>query len=249
MGQVLVRVFSDDPAFKLVGSFGRASATADGLVTAEEALKAAEVVVDFTSGKAAAALAEVCAARGGPRLVIGATGFEAEDLSQIAEAAKRVAIVRAGNFSLGVNMLLGLVARAAEALPKETWDIEVNEAHHRHKVDAPSGTALMLGEAAARGRGVALASVARTARDGLDCPRGPDEIGFSVIRAGGLVGDHSVMFAAEDEILTITHSARDRRMFARGAAAAARWLVAQPPGEYDMQDVLGLSERSRPAGK
>jgi 4-hydroxy-tetrahydrodipicolinate reductase len=148
--------------------------------------------------------------------------------------------VRAGNFSLGVNMLMGLVAQAARALPAADWDIEVFEAHHRRKIDAPSGTARMLGEAAAAGRGVDLDSVSTHGRSGITGARRSGEIGFSVLRGGGIVGEHSVVFAGEEEILTLSHSARDRGLFARGALAAARWVVSQPPGSYDMQDVLGL---------
>ncbi|MEO8114084.1 MAG: 4-hydroxy-tetrahydrodipicolinate reductase, partial [Phenylobacterium sp.] len=128
------------------------------------------------------------------------------------------------------------------ALPADAYDIEVFEAHHRRKVDAPSGAALMLGEAAARGRGVKLADVAHRGRDGITGARVPGEIGFSVLRGGGIVGEHSVTFAAEDESLTLAHSARDRSLFARGAAAAARWVVGKPAGEYDMQDVLGFKK-------
>jgi 4-hydroxy-tetrahydrodipicolinate reductase len=135
---------------------------------------------------------------------------------------------------------MGLVAQAARALQADAYDIEVTEAHHKRKVDAPSGTALMLGEAAARGRQVALAEVAQRVRDGITGPRPAGEIGFSVVRGGGIIGEHSVIFAAEDEILTLSHSARDRGLFARGAVEAARWVVGRPPGLYDMQDVLGL---------
>ena len=135
--------------------------------------------------------------------------------------------MRSGNFSLGVNMLLGLVAQAARGLGPDDWDIEVFEAHHRRKVDAPSGTALMLGEAAARARGVELAEVAERGRDGLTGPRAKGAIGFSVLRGGGIVGEHSVSFIAEDEILTLSHSARDRSLFARGALAAALWVGRQ----------------------
>ncbi|MDB5465124.1 MAG: 4-hydroxy-tetrahydrodipicolinate reductase, partial [Phenylobacterium sp.] len=123
------------------------------------------------------------------------------------------------------------------------YDIEVFEAHHRRKVDAPSGTALMLGEAAAKGRGVALSNVAKRGRDGITGPRPAGEIGFAVMRGGGIVGEHSVTFAAEDEILTLSHSARDRGLFARGAVVAARWVAGRPPGQYDMRDVLGFSGR------
>jgi len=148
--------------------------------------------------------------------------------------------VRAGNFSLGLNMLMGLVAKAAAALPTEAYDIEITEAHHHRKIDAPSGTALMLGEAAAEARGQDLAKVSRRGRDGITGARPVGEIGFSVLRGGGIIGEHSVIFAAEDEILTLNHSARDRSLFARGAVHAARWVAGKPPGEYDMRDVLGL---------
>jgi 4-hydroxy-tetrahydrodipicolinate reductase len=148
--------------------------------------------------------------------------------------------VRSGNFSLGVNLLLGLVDQMARRLGPEDWDIELFEAHHRRKVDAPSGTALMLGEAAARARGVDLAKVAERGRDGLTGARAAGAIGFSVMRGGGLVGEHSISFIADDEVVTLSHSARDRSLFARGALAAALWVAGKPPGLYDMQDVLGF---------
>lgn len=208
----------------------------------EQGLDAAEVVVDFTAPDFTVALAERCAARGGPALVLGATGLDETHAAAVARAAERVAIVRSGNFSLGVNLLLGLVERAGRTLPAAVYDAEIFEAHHRRKVDAPSGTALMLGEAAARGRGADLAGIALRGRDGLTGPRPEGAIGFSVLRAGGIVGEHSVIFAAEDEIVTLSHSARDRSLFARGALAAAVWVAGRPPGLYDMQDVLGLRQ-------
>ena len=162
----------------------------------------------------------------------------------IARAAERMPIVRAGNVSRGVNMLMGLVRQAAAALSARDYDVEVVEAHHRRKVDAPSGTALMLGEAAAEGRGVRLDEVAQRARDGITGARRAGDIGFAVLRGGGIVGEHSVVFAAEDEVLTFSHSARDRSLFARGAVEAARWVAGKPPGAYDMQDVLGMKPRS-----
>ena len=137
---------------------------------------------------------------------------------------------------------VNMVAKAARALGPEVYDIEIFEAHHKRKVDAPSGTALMLGEAAAQGRGVKLDDVAQRGRDGITGARRAGDIGFSVMRGGDIIGEHSVTFAAEDEILTISHSARDRGLFARGAVEAARWVALQPPGLYDMQDVLGLKE-------
>ena len=149
-------------------------------------------------------------------------------------------MVLSGNYSLGVNILTGLVRQAAARLSAADYDIEVFEAHHRRKLDAPSGTALMLGAAAAVGRGVELAAVKTAARDGITGPRRTGEIGFSVMRAGGIIGEHSVVFASDEEVLTLSHSARDRGLFARGAVAAALWVLSQAPGLYDMQDVLGM---------
>ena len=171
------------------------------------------------------------------------TGLSQDEEQAVHEAAARIAIVKSGNFSLGVNLLLGLVRQAARALPAADYDIEVFEAHHRRKIDAPSGTALMLGQAAAEGRGIDLDGAAERGRDGITGPRGQGAIGFSVMRGGGIVGEHSVIFAAEDEIVTLSHSARDRSLFARGALAAAAWVKGRPPGLYDMMDVLGLGSR------
>jgi 4-hydroxy-tetrahydrodipicolinate reductase len=241
MGQVVAAIVEARPDTTLAGRFDRPGAVGQGgLVSPEEALTAAEVVVDFTTSAASAALALQCAERGGPALVIGATGFSATEERVVRAAARRIPIVKSGNFSLGVNMLMGLVRQAAAALPAPQYDIEIFEAHHKRKADAPSGTALMLGEAAAAGRGVDLFKVQVKARDGVTGPRADGQIGFSVMRGGGLVGEHSVSFAAEDEILTLSHSARDRGLFARGAVAAAVWVHRKPPGLYNMQDVLGF---------
>jgi 4-hydroxy-tetrahydrodipicolinate reductase len=240
MGQAVVSALKDDPAFRHVGNLARHGSAGDGVIDLATALDVADVIIDFTTGEAATALTEACAARGGPALVIGATGFTPQELGRFKDAARRIAIVRSGNFSLGVNMLVGLVAQAAQVLRREIWDIEIFEAHHRRKVDAPSGTALMLGEAAAQGLGVSLASVERRSRDGISGERQMGEIGFSVMRGGSIVGEHGVTFAAADEVVTLSHQALDRSMFAHGALAAARWLIGRAPGEYDMQDVLGL---------
>ena len=210
------------------------------LGAAVQAVAETDVIIDFSNPQASAALARLAAEHGGPALVIGSTGFSATDEAAVREAAGRVAIVKSGNYSLGINLLMGLVRQAAKALPAQDYDIEVFEAHHRRKVDAPSGSALMLGEAAAQGRGVDLDDVADRGRDGLTGARRDGAIGFSVMRGGGIVGEHSVTFAAGDEIITLSHSARDRSLFARGAMEAARWAVAQPAGLYDMQDVLGF---------
>ncbi len=220
----------------------RAGQTVDGLalVSAEAVLADSAVVIDFTTMAASAALATAAAARGGPALIIGATGEAADAEAAIAVAAERVPIVRSRSFSLGINIMLGVVEQTAARLAARDWDIEVFEAHHRRKVDAPSGTALMLGEAAARGRRVALNEVAEWARDGLPGARAAGAIGFSVMRGGGIVGEHSVSFIAEDETLAFQHSARDRSLFAKGALAAALWVACKPAGLYDMQDVLGF---------
>lgn len=210
------------------------------LVTAEEALASCDVVIDFTIASASAGLAVQAARAKGAALVIGSTGFTAEEDAQVNVAARSIAICKSGNFSLGVNILAGLVEEVARRLPPEDWDIEILESHHRRKVDAPSGTALMLGEAAAAGRDISLGQFSARARDGVTGPRREGDIGFAVLRGGGVVGEHSVAFAAEDEILTLSHSARDRSLFARGVVTAAAWVSGRPPGLYDMKDVLGF---------
>lgn len=240
MGLVVAEAVEAAPDLVLAGRFDRPDAVDSILSDRASALEGADVVVDFSTPAASVALAGEAAARGGPALVIGSTGFSAGEIDALAEAALRIPIVRAGNFSLGVNMLMGLVELASAALSPADFDIEVFEAHHRRKVDAPSGTALMLGAAAARGRGVDLEKVAIRARDGITGARPEGAIGFSVARGGGVIGEHSVLFAGEDEILTLSHSARDRGLFARGALAAARWVASCEPGAYDMQDVLGF---------
>jgi 4-hydroxy-tetrahydrodipicolinate reductase len=238
MGRAVATAVEAREGLSLAARFDRSPG--EGLVTREEALATAQVVIDFTSGEASAELAAAAAQRGGVALVIGSTGFTPEQEAAVAQAASRIAVVKAGNFSLGVNLMLGLVERAARSLGSDAYDLEVFEAHHRRKVDAPSGTALMLGQAAAEGRGVALGDAAVRVRDGITGPRPEGSIGFSVMRGGGIVGEHSVVFAAEDEMLTFAHSARDRSLFARGAVEAASWVSGRPPGLYDMQHVLGL---------
>ena len=238
MGVAVARAANARRDVAVVAAFGRKPGP--GLVDRTGALARAEMVIDFTTGAASAELATLAAKTGGPSLVIGSTGFSPDEDAAVRKAAERVAILRSGNFSLGVNMLIGLVAKAAAGLPAQDYDIEVFEAHHRRKIDAPSGTALMLGAAAAEGRGASLDEVAVRGRDGVTGPRPEGAIGFSVVRGGGIIGEHSVIFAAEDEILTLSHSARDRGLFARGAVQAALWLRGRPPGLYDMQDVLGF---------
>ncbi len=201
-----------------------------------------DVIIDFSTPDSSVALARMCADRGGPALVIGSTGFSEAQEAELAAAAARVAIVRSGNFSLGVNVLIGLVEHAALRLDARDWDIEVLEAHHRRKVDAPSGTALMLGEAAAAGRGGDLSDLKSPPYDGITGEREPGRIGFAALRAGGIVGEHTVLFASEDEVVSLSHKAIDRSLFARGAVAAAAWVRSRPPGLYDMQDVLGFRQ-------
>src|SRR4051812_21132498 len=243
MGHAVADAVAADPALSVAARFDRPEAVGEGLVSLDEALAAADVVIDFTTPAASVALSEAAAARGGPALIIGSTGLDEAQLERIAQAARNAPIVRSANYSLGLNMLMGLVQQAARSLPAQAYDVELFEPPHRHKVDAPSGTALMLGEAAARGRGVSLSNTQRRARDGITGARPEGEIGFSVMRGGGIVGEHSVTFAADDEVLTLSHSAQDRSLFARGALAAARWLVGRPPGEYTMRDVLGFTDK------
>lgn len=210
------------------------------LVSPQAALETCEVIVDFTTPEATALLARRAAERGGLALVVASTGLSQAQETEVAKAAASLPIVKSGNFSLGVNVLMGLVEETARRLEAGGWDIEVLEAHHRRKVDAPSGTALMLGQAAARGRGIDLSEHSERGRDGITGARKEGAIGFSVLRGGGIVGEHSVVFAAEDEILTLSHSARDRSLFARGAVEAALWAAGRKAGLYDMMDVLGF---------
>ena len=209
------------------------------LASPKDALAVCDVILDFSTAEAGAGLAALAAARGGPALVIGATGFDVAQDAAVAAAAARVAIVKSGNFSMGVNLLAALVEAAARRLDEADWDVEILEVHHRRKRDAPSGTALMLGEAAARGRGGVLAPLALPPRFGVGEPRPTGGIGFAAVRGGGVVGEHSVLFAAEDETITLSHSAKDRRLFARGALEAAAWVNRAKPGLYDMRDVIG----------
>ena len=208
-------------------------------------LTRSDVIIDFSTPESSMAVLEACAGEGLSRPrpmvhVIGSTGLSSEQRDRIISFADEVVIIQSGNFSLGVNLVMGLLKQASARLAAEDWDIEIVEAHHRRKVDAPSGTALMLGEAAAQGRNVKLDAVKVAARDGITGARGVGDIGFSVIRGGGIVGEHSAILASEDEIITLSHSARDRTLFARGAVQAALWGRKQKPGFYDMQDVLGM---------
>ncbi|MCX8100504.1 MAG: 4-hydroxy-tetrahydrodipicolinate reductase [Geminicoccaceae bacterium] len=201
-------------------------------------LAAADALIEFSTPEASLEHARVCAARGRP-LVIGTTGFSAEQDRELSRLAERFPLLLAPNMSLGVNLLLALTEEVAKALGPD-FDIEILEMHHRQKGDAPSGTALALGRAAAAGRGVRLEDAAVRVRDGITGPRPRGTIGFATLRGGDVVGDHSVIFAGEGERIVLQHLASDRRIYARGAVAAARWLVGRPPGRYGMRDVLGL---------
>ncbi|WP_421592761.1 4-hydroxy-tetrahydrodipicolinate reductase [Shinella sp. M27] len=238
MGQAIVAALQSDTSFHYIGGIGRSGHEEAGFLSNEEAFENADVIIDFSTAASATTLAERCASRRGPALVIGATGFGRDEEDRIAAAAHQIPVLRSGNFSIGLNLLTRLISHMSATLPSDAWDIEITEAHHRRKVDAPSGTALMLGEAAAQGRAVSLESVERRGRDGMTGLRPEGEIGFSVVRGGGIVGEHSVMFAAEEEVITISHSALGRSMFARGALVAARWIAGKPPGAYTMADVL-----------
>ena len=212
-----------------------------GLVVGDDAealFAAADVVVDFTLPEAAALHARHAVDAATP-LVIGTTGLDAAGNAAIEEAAATVPVVFAANMSIGVNLLLGLTQQVAGLLG-EDYDIEVVEMHHRHKVDAPSGTALALGKAAAAGRGVDLDAVSRRVRDGHTGARPRGEIGFATLRGGDVVGEHTVVFAGDGERIEITHKSASRAIFVRGAVRAAQWIVGRPPGLYSMRDVLGF---------
>lgn len=210
------------------------------IVTADAAaaVKGAAVAIDFTLPAATAANLRACVAAGCP-LVIGATGHDSATRAEIERAAQSIPLLLSANMSLGVNLLMKLAEIAARSLD-QAYDIEIFEAHHRNKKDAPSGTALALGDSVARGRGVNLSDVADYARHGQTGARQPGRIGFSVFRGGDVVGDHTVTFAGIGERIELTHRASDRATFARGAVRAAQWIVGRPPGLYSMQDVLGL---------
>lgn len=199
----------------------------------------AQVFIDFTRPKATLSAIEALKDTSVRALVIGTTGFNGDEFLALQEWSRDFAIVYSGNYSLGVNMLSALVEKAAKSLG-EDWDVEILETHHRHKVDAPSGTALLLGEAAAKGLGSTLEDLRLPPYDGVTGERPKGKIGFSVRRSGGVIGEHEVSFGSEEEVLTLSHSALDRRVFARGALRAAKWASDKPTGWYSMKDVLGL---------
>jgi 4-hydroxy-tetrahydrodipicolinate reductase len=197
-----------------------------------------EVLIDFSIPQALEANLDAAVAAGVP-ILVGTTGLEERHHWLLDMASESVAVLQTGNTSLGVNMLAFLVREAAQRLG-EDWDIEIVETHHRRKVDAPSGTALLLGEAAAAGRGRSLAEVAVRGRDGITGAREAGTIGFASLRGGSVAGDHSVLFLADDERIALSHLAENRGIFARGAVRGAAWLLGQGPGRHDMSGVLGL---------
>ncbi len=204
----------------------------------EPLLGQADVVVDFSSPNAL--LTNLAAARTARvPILVGTTGLEDAQFAALDNAATDIPVLQTGNTSLGITLLAHLVRQAAAKLGPQ-WDIEVLEMHHRHKVDAPSGTAKLLGEAAAQARGIELADNREASRDGHTGKRGEGAIGFATLRGGSVVGDHSVIFAGEEERITLSHSAENRSIFARGAVRGAEWLIGREPGRYCMEDVLGL---------
>lgn len=202
-----------------------------------EALARAQVLIDFSLPQATAGLLEA-AVRHGAAVVLGTTGLDAAAEERVGWAAARVPLLRSANMSLGVNLLLGLIAQASRALPG--FDIEIIESHHRHKRDAPSGTALLLAREAARARGLDLEAALRPGRVGLSEGRQAGEIGVAAVRGGDVVGEHTVLLLGSGERVELTHRATQREVFAAGALRAARWLAGRPPGLYGMGDVLGL---------
>ncbi|MEM7318469.1 MAG: 4-hydroxy-tetrahydrodipicolinate reductase [Pseudomonadota bacterium] len=254
MGQMLIQTIQASDKARLVGVVERSGhdwigndigeamgSAALGLSVTDDPLEAfaqAQAVIDFTAPQATLDFAAL-AAQARAVHVIGTTGMSDAQIAQLEPAARHAVIVRAGNMSLGVNLLVQLTRKVAAALDEE-FDIEVIESHHHHKVDAPSGTALMLGEAAAEGRGVSLSDVADRGRDGITGARKTGDIGFVAVRGGDIVGEHDVLFAGPGERVVLRHLATDRAIFARGALKAALWGQGKAPGQYSMADVLGF---------
>lgn len=255
MGQALIREIAATPGATLTGAtergghpaLGQDAGKIAGLDPLDVAITDdplplfahAEGVLDFTAPAASVGHAGF-AAQARIVHVLGTTGFSTEEETKLAAAARHAVLIRSGNFSLGVNLLAVLTRKAAATLGPD-FDVEILEMHHRHKVDAPSGTALLLGEAAAKGHGVELGDHAVRGRDGQAGPRPKGAIGFASLRGGSVVGEHSVIFAAEKERIVLTHIAEDRALFARGAVRAALWGKGKKPGTYSMLDVLALA--------
>jgi 4-hydroxy-tetrahydrodipicolinate reductase len=254
MGRTLIQAIAAMPGVSLAGAIEAAGAAVIGRDSGELAglgpngiavttdlaplLAKADALIDFTVPAATRVFLELTAGRVHN---LGTTGLTAEDAALIAQAAQRATVVKSGNMSLGVNLLAALVKRVAKTLDQD-FDIEILEMHHGKKIDAPSGTALMLGRAAAEGRGIDLAKRSVRGRDGETGSRRPGDIGFAALRGGTVVGDHSVIFAGTAERIELSHKAEDRMIFARGALKAALWARGKEPGLYSMADVLGLRD-------
>jgi len=253
MGRMLVKAIESSDGVELVGATERAGSALLGtdagnlagigalgvsLVDDLSQCDAADVLIDFTAPQACLEHARFVAEHR-MAMVIGTTGFEPAQMEELKSTLAGSRVVMAANYSVGVNLALSLIQQAAQVLGSD-YDAEIYEAHHKHKVDAPSGTALAMGRALADGRDVKLDDVAVYAREGITGERASGSIGFSVLRGGNIVGDHKVSFIAEEERIEINHFAQDRIVFAKGAVRAAVWLLEQPAGWYDMQDVLSL---------
>lgn len=252
MGRALMEAVEQDPGCLLHGALDRSGHTSIGQDAGlfggragvkitdqlETALQEAEVLIDFTRPEATLSYLEACR-KAKVNLVIGTTGFDANGRAAIEHAAREIGVVLAPNFSVGVNLLMKLAEMAAQVL-NEGYDIEIIEAHHRHKIDAPSGTALGIGQAVAGALGRDLNSCAVYGREGVTGERKPETIGFATVRGGDIVGDHTLLFAGTGERIELTHKASSRATFAQGALRAAKWLQGRGPGLYDMRDVLGL---------
>lgn len=247
MGQALLEAIAQDAQCRLHGALDRGGSAALGREVAPgvrvgddivAALNGASVLIDFTRPEASLRHLEACRAQG-VALVLGTTGFDAAQKQTVAKTARTVPVMFAPNMSVGVNLLMKLAETAARTLA-EGYDVEIIEAHHRHKIDAPSGTALGLGQAVAGALGRDLSRCAVYGREGVTGERPADTIGFATVRGGDIVGDHTVLFAGIGERVELTHKASSRLTFAQGALRAAKWLQGRPAGLYDMRDVLGL---------
>ncbi len=231
MGTALIKGISEQADLSFAGGI---DASGNPLSLAREA----DLLIDFSSPQALIENLGASVAAGKP-ILVGTTGLDDHHHQALDDTARHVAVLQTGNTSLGVTLLARLVAEAAARLGPD-WDIEIAEMHHRHKVDSPSGTALMLGQAAARGRQINLGQNSERGRDGVTGARKPGAIGFASLRGGSVAGDHTVYFATDHERIELTHRAENREIFARGALKAARWLVNQPAGRYSMDHVLGF---------
>lgn len=252
MGRCLARLLEGAADLRLTGGIARTPRSREAAAElgyprieaperAAPILEEATVLVDFSAAEQLARLLELHASMlAGRAIVVGTTGLERPLLRALEAAAERSAVLVSSNFSPGVNLLLGIVEQAARVLPAERYDVEIVEAHHRHKADAPSGTALALGRAVAGGRGASLEPLRRDGRSGRSGERARGEVAFHALRGGEITGEHRVLFLGARERIELAHAAADRSLFAEGALLAARWLAGKPPGRYDMREVLGL---------